>query len=107
MTEIWGDLDATLSHVWTLLETGAAPARTLALATVGLRGGGEARMVVLRAAFRGENLLQIHTELNKFVNRSGINRFGSNSIGSGRGGGATSIGNIQLREGLCAEVREP
>lgn len=67
MTDIRDDLDATLAHVWHLLETGAAdsdaPARTLVLATVGVQGGAEARMVILRGVLRDENLLHIHTDI--------------------------------------------
>lgn len=59
-------LDATLDQVWYHLACGAAqpgaPARNLVLATVGVDGGAEARMVVLRGADRGAGTLTVHTD---------------------------------------------
>lgn len=66
MTETSDDLEATLAHVWATLaygvEDSAAPARTLALATVGLDGGAEARMVILRSFCAEDATLAIHTD---------------------------------------------
>ena len=60
------DLARVLTEVWQALDAGAgdpsAPARFLALATVGTEGGAEARMVVLRGADRGLGTLDIHTD---------------------------------------------
>ncbi len=66
MTEPWDELPATLDAVWHRLEEGAgdpgAPARHLVLATAGLDGGAEARLVVLRAADRIGARIDIHTD---------------------------------------------
>ncbi|MFY0691034.1 MAG: pyridoxamine 5'-phosphate oxidase family protein [Paracoccaceae bacterium] len=59
-------LEHTLAQVWQSLEAGlrdrSAPARHPALASVGLAGGGEARIVVLRGVDRGAGALEVHTD---------------------------------------------
>jgi pyridoxamine 5'-phosphate oxidase len=65
MNDIWRNPAATLDQVWQRLEQGVsdrtAPARHPVLATVG--DGGEARIVVLRAARRDTATVDLHTDL--------------------------------------------
>lgn len=68
MSETWhSSLDGTWNTVWEVLDQGqrdrAAPARHPVLATVGLDGGGEARIVVLRVADAEMRVLAVHTDL--------------------------------------------
>ena len=60
------ELDTLWSQAWALIESGptdpASPARHPVLATQGLSGGGEARMVVLREADRRARELRIHAD---------------------------------------------
>ncbi|WP_138468718.1 pyridoxamine 5'-phosphate oxidase family protein [Poseidonocella sp. HB161398] len=60
------DLAALFDEAWQMLEDGvrdrAAAARLPVLATAGLNGGAEARMVVLRAADRQAARLEVHTD---------------------------------------------
>ena len=66
MANWWTDLDALHHEIWKQLERGVAeptsPARHPVLATEGTTGGGEARLVVLRAASREDALLEVHTD---------------------------------------------
>ncbi|WP_172329379.1 pyridoxamine 5'-phosphate oxidase family protein [Mangrovicoccus sp. HB161399] len=59
LAELWG-------RAWDMLEAGLsqrdAPARLPVLATAGLGGGAEARMVVLRGADRAARRLEVHTD---------------------------------------------
>jgi len=68
MSDAWSEtLDGTWDMVWTMLEDGVArrdsPARHPVLASVGLSGGGEARVVVLRDADPETRVLTVHTDL--------------------------------------------
>ncbi|MEM8554404.1 MAG: pyridoxamine 5'-phosphate oxidase family protein [Pseudomonadota bacterium] len=66
MTDWWQSLDGTLDQAWTRMSRGVAdrrsPARHPVLATAGLDGGGEARIVVLRGASRAKATLEAHTD---------------------------------------------
>lgn len=62
----WDSLDATHAAAWTVIGRGTAdpkaPTRNPVLATRGLDGGGEARIVVLRAASSVEATLTVYTD---------------------------------------------
>ncbi len=66
MTDWTASLAGLHDRAWRLLEAGAAEPdhafRTPCLATTGLGGGAEARMVVLRGAERNATRLEIHTD---------------------------------------------
>lgn len=66
MTDWWRDLSETRAEVWRQLVHGlgdtTAAARTPILATCGLAGFAEARVVVLRAADEARAQLEIHTD---------------------------------------------
>lgn len=66
MGDWYNDLDEMHDAVWRMLERGVAdrrsPARHPVLATAGLEGGAEARVVVLRAASREDAVLEVHTD---------------------------------------------
>ncbi|MEM1298990.1 MAG: pyridoxamine 5'-phosphate oxidase family protein [Pseudomonadota bacterium] len=66
MANWYDDLDEVWDAVWRVLERGvaerSAPARHPVLATAGLEGGAEARVVVLRAASRDDAVLEVHTD---------------------------------------------
>ena len=62
----WTDLEDLHDMIWRELERGvaerAAAGRHLVLATAGSDGGGEARLVVLRAASVEDAVLEVHTD---------------------------------------------
>ncbi|MFK7942881.1 MAG: pyridoxamine 5'-phosphate oxidase family protein [Paracoccaceae bacterium] len=66
MADWFDDLEDLHDRVWSVLERGVAerdaPARHPVLATAGLKGGAEARVVVLRAAARVDAVLEVHTD---------------------------------------------
>lgn len=66
MTDWTNTLPLFLDHLWDQLEQGAkdrfAAARFVSLATAGLSGGGNTRMVVLRGAKRHDAMLEVHTD---------------------------------------------
>lgn len=66
MSDWFETLDGLHDRVWSLLEQGASdpesPLHTAALATKGLGGAAEARMVVLRGAAVDAATLEVHTD---------------------------------------------
>lgn len=66
MAEWYEDLEDLWGEIWRRLERGVAdrraPARHPVLATAGLEGGAEARVVVLRAASAEDAMLEVHTD---------------------------------------------
>ncbi|MEO1677953.1 MAG: pyridoxamine 5'-phosphate oxidase family protein [Pseudomonadota bacterium] len=62
----YATLSALFNDIWTRIGRGVAdrraPARHPILATSGVRGGGEARVVVLRAASRAAGTIEVHTD---------------------------------------------
>lgn len=66
MVKWYDDLEEIWDAIWRVLERGVAerdaPARHPVLATAGLEGGAEARVVVLRAASREDAVLEVHTD---------------------------------------------
>ncbi len=66
MTEWYETLPGTLTAAWNRLAKGvqdpASPMHVVTLATVGRRGGAEARQVVLRRADPESALIEIHTD---------------------------------------------
>ena len=66
MVDWHDDLEDLHDALWRILERGVAdrdaPARHPVLATAGLEGGAEARVVVLRAASAEDAVLEVHTD---------------------------------------------
>ena len=65
--DFYDDLDLSLNKAWAVIEPGAlkraSPAHTPVVATIGLDGFPQQRVMVLRAANRDKRLLRFHTDI--------------------------------------------